>query len=55
MIRALGADHVIDYAQEDFIQADQRYHLVFDVVGNRPFRGLQTCTQPRRLLRPHRA
>ncbi len=38
MIRSLGADHVIDYAQEDFTQAGQRYHLVFDVVGNRPFR-----------------
>lgn len=33
--RSIGADHVIDYIQEDFTQCDQRYDLMFDVPGNR--------------------
>jgi len=35
MLRSIGADHVIDYTQEDFTQNEQRYDLIFDVVANR--------------------
>ncbi|MCP5099611.1 MAG: NAD(P)-dependent alcohol dehydrogenase [Chloroflexi bacterium] len=35
MARAIGADHVIDYRQEDFTQNGQRYDLIFAVNGNR--------------------
>ena len=35
MARSLGADHTIDYTQEDFSQAGQSYDLIFDTVGNR--------------------
>ncbi|MEZ4443103.1 MAG: NAD(P)-dependent alcohol dehydrogenase [Polyangiaceae bacterium] len=33
MLRELGADRTIDYAQEDFTQAGRRYDLVVDVVA----------------------
>jgi NADPH:quinone reductase-like Zn-dependent oxidoreductase len=37
MVRSLGADHVIDYAREDFTRGDARYDLIFDIPGNHPF------------------
>jgi NADPH:quinone reductase-like Zn-dependent oxidoreductase len=37
MVRSIGADQVIDYAQEDFYQKEQRYDLIFDVVAKRSF------------------
>ena len=34
MVRSIGADHVIDYTQEDFIEGEFRYDLILDNVGN---------------------
>jgi len=34
MVRSIGADHMIDYTQEDYTQCGQRYDLIFDTVGN---------------------
>ncbi len=34
MVRTLGADHVIDYAQDDFSQGDERYDVILDNIGN---------------------
>jgi len=36
LVASLGADHVVDYTQEDFMQGGVRYDLVIDAVGNRP-------------------
>jgi NADPH:quinone reductase-like Zn-dependent oxidoreductase len=33
MVRSIGADHVIDYTQEDFTRSAQRYDLFFDCIG----------------------
>lgn len=46
MVRSIGADHVIDYSQEDFTQSGQRYDLILDQVANH---ALSDC---RRVLTP---
>lgn len=34
LVRSLGADHVIDYAIDDFAGGDRRYDLILDIAGN---------------------
>jgi NADPH:quinone reductase-like Zn-dependent oxidoreductase len=35
MLRLIGADHVIDYNQEDFTKNGQHYDLILDIVVQR--------------------
>jgi NADPH:quinone reductase-like Zn-dependent oxidoreductase len=37
LARSLGADHVIDYSREDFTRSGQRFDLMFDIAGTRPW------------------
>jgi NADPH:quinone reductase-like Zn-dependent oxidoreductase len=46
LVRSIGADHVIDYASEDFTRTGQRHDVVLDLVGNR------SLTDCRRALTP---
>ena len=39
MLRSIGADHVIDYTQEDFTERGEVYDAIFDVVGKALFAG----------------
>jgi NADPH:quinone reductase-like Zn-dependent oxidoreductase len=41
LVRSIGADRVIDYAQADITDDDQRYDLVLDIGGNRPLSELR--------------
>ena len=34
MVRSIGADHVIDYTEEDFTRSGQPYDLILDNIGN---------------------
>jgi NADPH:quinone reductase-like Zn-dependent oxidoreductase len=36
LVRSLGADHVIDYTQEDYTRGEQRYDVILDNVMNHP-------------------
>ncbi len=46
MVRSIGADHVIDYTQEDFTHNGQRYDLIFDAVGNLSVSDYQRALTP---------
>jgi len=37
LVKSIGADHVIDYTKEDFTKTDQRYDMLYDLVGNHSF------------------
>ncbi len=53
LVRSLGADHVIDYTQEDFTQGGPRYDLILDNVGNRSFSECRRALTPRGTLLPN--
>jgi NADPH:quinone reductase-like Zn-dependent oxidoreductase len=46
MLRAIGADEVIDYTREDFSSSTQHYDLLFDLVGNRSLSDCLRVVQP---------
>ena len=46
VVRSIGADHVIDYTQEDFTDGESRYDLVLDNMGN------HSLAETRRALTP---
>jgi NADPH:quinone reductase-like Zn-dependent oxidoreductase len=50
MLRSLGADHVIDYAVEDFTAAESRYDLILDMVGAHSISDYRRTLKPRGAL-----
>jgi len=50
MVRSIGADHVIDYTQEDFTKSDERYDLIIDIAGNRSLSQLRNALEPKGTL-----
>jgi NADPH:quinone reductase-like Zn-dependent oxidoreductase len=47
LVRSIGADHVIDYTQEDFTRNGQHYDLILCTLGNR------YVSEYQRALKPH--
>ena len=45
--RSLGADRVVDYTQEDFTKLDDRFDLMLDVAGSRPWRQVKRVLAPK--------
>ncbi len=39
MLRSIGADHLVDYTQEDFTKSGETYDFILDVVGKSSFSG----------------
>jgi len=46
LVRSIGADHVIDYTQEDFTTLGQQYDLIYDAVGNYSVAAYQRALRP---------
>jgi NADPH:quinone reductase-like Zn-dependent oxidoreductase len=46
MLRALGADEVVDYTRENFTRRGVRYDLIFDVPGNYSFSACRRALKP---------
>jgi NADPH:quinone reductase-like Zn-dependent oxidoreductase len=47
MLRSIGADHVIDYTQEDFTKNGQHYDLILDVVASRSIFDYKRALSPK--------
>jgi len=50
LVRSIGADHVIDYAKEDFTRSGRRYDVLLDVAGSRPVSACRRVLTPRGTL-----
>ena len=46
IVRSLGADHVIDYTREDFLDGARRFDVIVDTAGNRPLSRLRRALTP---------
>lgn len=52
LVRALGADEVIDYTQQDFTSSGQHWDVILDNVGNHTVADLRRALTPRGMLIP---
>ena len=50
MVRAIGADHVIDYTRDDFTASAGRYDLILDNVGNHSMARTRQALKPTGVL-----
>jgi NADPH:quinone reductase-like Zn-dependent oxidoreductase len=50
MVRSIGADHVIDYTQEDFTRTGQHYDVILEMAGNRSLADLRRALTPKGTL-----
>ena len=50
MVRALGADRVIDYTREDFADGQRRYDVILDIGGNPSLSRLRRALAPKGTL-----
>lgn len=41
LVKSLGADHVIDYTQDDYSNGDVLYDVIFETVGKSPYKNMK--------------
>ncbi|WP_235500169.1 NAD(P)-dependent alcohol dehydrogenase [Arthrobacter sp. Leaf69] len=46
LVRSLGADHVLDYTQDDFADGARQFDLILDIGGNPPLSRLRRALTP---------
>ncbi|MDQ6615649.1 MAG: NAD(P)-dependent alcohol dehydrogenase [Actinomycetota bacterium] len=47
MVRDIGADHVVDYAHQDFGDGEHRYDVIIDIGGNRRLSDIRRALSPK--------
>ncbi len=50
LVRSIGADEIIDHDAEDFTSRRDRWDVIFDIGGNRPFSRCRRVMQPDGIL-----
>jgi NADPH:quinone reductase-like Zn-dependent oxidoreductase len=50
LVRSLGADEVVDHDLEDFTSRRDRWNVIFDIGGSRPFRRCRRVMEPDGIL-----
>jgi NADPH:quinone reductase-like Zn-dependent oxidoreductase len=50
LVRAIGADEIIDYTREDFTDGTRRFDLILDTAGRRPLSQLRLALTPQGTL-----
>ena len=50
MVRSVGADHVIDYTRDDFVDRQQRWDVILDIGGNASLSRLRRALTPKGTL-----
>jgi NADPH:quinone reductase-like Zn-dependent oxidoreductase len=53
MVRAIGADHVIDYTKDDFTEGSERYDFILDNVANHSLGATRRALTPTGMLQPN--
>ena len=53
LVRSIGADHVIDYTQEDFTRGGERYDVILDNVANHSLAECRRALLPEGILLPN--
>lgn len=50
LVRSIGADHVLDYARDDFADGARRYDVIIDIAGDSSLSRLRRALTPRGTL-----
>ena len=50
LVRSIGADHVIDYTRDDYLDGSHRYDLILDIGGNNSLSRLRRALTPKGTL-----
>jgi len=50
LVRSIGADHVVDYTRDDYLDGSEKYDLILDIGGNNRLSRLRRALTPRGTL-----
>jgi len=46
LVKRIGADHTIDYTQQDFTRTGEKYDVILDTIGNHSITGIRRALTP---------